>query len=105
AASYRANNGSRISAMADATFGALTPDGSLLLQMGNPQCTLGAKTFPRAPRNFMLIQGPVEAGLLNTANGQPVQAKGLNKNHYMWMPQFSPDGKKVVFNHAKPSNP
>lgn len=87
---------------ADASFGALTPDGSLLLQMGNPQCTAGADSFPRAPNNFFLVQGPTVATLLDTSTGQPVQAKGLDPNMYMWMPQFSPDGKRVVFNHAKP---
>jgi hypothetical protein len=88
--------------VADATFGALTPDGALLLQMGNPQCTAGASTFPRAPNNFFLVQGPTAAGLIDTTNGQSVQAQGLDPNAYMWMPQFSPDGKHVVFNHAKP---
>jgi hypothetical protein len=86
----------------DATFGALTPDGALLLQMGNPQCTAGANSFPRAPNNFFLVQGPTTAALLDTKTGQPVQATGLDANHYMWMPQFSPDGKHVVFNNAKP---
>src|SRR5690606_6548870 len=46
--------------------------------------------------------GPTSAGLLNTSNGQPVATNGLNAQHYMWMPQFAPNGKKVVFNHAKP---
>ena len=36
-----------------ATFGALTPDGKYLLTMGNPQCTAGADTYPRAPNNFV----------------------------------------------------
>jgi hypothetical protein len=88
--------------VADATFGALTPDGSLLLQMGNPQCTAGASTFPRAPNNFFLVQGPTAAGLIDTKTGQSVQAQGLDPNAFMWMPQFSPDAKHVVFNHAKP---
>lgn len=88
--------------VADASFGALTPDGSLLLQMGNPQCTAGADTFPRAPNNFFLVQGPTKALLRDTKTGMPVQTNGIDPNHYMWMPQFSPDGKRVVFNHAKP---
>jgi hypothetical protein len=88
--------------VADATFGALTPDGSLLLQMGNPQCTAGADSFPRAPNNFFLIQGPSLALLRDTKTGMPVASKGLDPMLYMWMPQFSPDGKRVVFNHAKP---
>jgi hypothetical protein len=86
----------------DATFGALYPDGSLLLQMGNPQCTAGADTFPRAPNNFMLAPGKTAPTLLDTSTGQKVAASGVNPDFYMWMPQFSPDGKRVVFNHAKP---
>lgn len=88
--------------LADATFGGLTPDGSLLLQMGNPQCTAGADSFPRAPNNFFLLLGPSVATLYDTKTGQPVQSNGLDPNMYMWMPQFSPDGRHVVFNHAKP---
>jgi len=90
-----------MSALKDATFAALTPDGTKLLQMGNPQCTAGASTFPRAPNNFMLAIGPSDAALINTANGQAIASTGLDKKNFMWMPQFSPDGKKVVFNHAK----
>ncbi len=85
----------------DPTFGALTPDGKLLLQMGNPQCTNGALTFPRAPNNFMLVPGPMAASLVDTATGKIVESKGLNAANFMWMPQFSPKGDKVVFNHAK----
>lgn len=85
----------------DPTFGALTPDGSLLLSMGNPQCTNGALIFPRAPNNFMLGNGPSSAQLIDTKTGAVVAATGLNSNHFMWMAQFSPAGDKVVFNHAK----
>jgi hypothetical protein len=70
--------------------------------MGNPQCTGGASAFPRAPNNFPLLQGPSVASLLDTATGRVIQAGGLKAEHYMWMPQFSPKGDKVVFNHAKP---
>jgi hypothetical protein len=40
--------------------------------------------------------------LLDTASGADLHATGLTPDIYMWMPQFSPDGKKIVFNHAKP---
>jgi hypothetical protein len=40
--------------------------------------------------------------VLDTSSGMDTQAKGLNPSYYMWMPEFSPDGTKVVFNHAKP---
>src|ERR1700759_5282957 len=86
----------------NANFGALTPDGKKILAMGNPECTAGSDTFPRKPNNFPLVEGADVARLLDTATGMNLQAAGLNKDYYMWMPQFSPDGKKVVFNHAKP---
>jgi hypothetical protein len=90
------------SALPESTFGAFTPKGDKLLAMGNPQCTKGADSFPRAPNNFMLLQGPTVAALHDAATGEVLPAKGLNADWYMWMPQFSPDGRHVVFNHAKP---
>ena len=86
----------------NANFGALTPDGKKILSMGNPQCTAGSDTFPRKPNNFPLVEGAAVARLLDTATGANLNAVGLNKDFYMWMPQFSPDGKKIVFSHAKP---
>src|SRR6185312_322719 len=86
----------------NANFGALTPDGKKILAMGNPQCTAGSDTFPRKPNNFPLVEGVAQARLLDTATGEDLHAKGLSPDFYMWMPQFSPDGKKVVFSHAKP---
>jgi hypothetical protein len=86
----------------NANFGALTPDGKKILTMGNPQCTAGSDTFPRKPNNFPLVEGPAHARLLDTGNGADLKATGLTNDFYMWMPQFSPDGKKVVFIHAKP---
>jgi hypothetical protein len=86
----------------NANFGALTPDGTKILAMGNPQCTAGADTFPRRPNNFPLVEGAAVSRLLDTQSGADLKAAGLNKDFYMWMPQFSPDGTKVVFNHAKP---
>jgi hypothetical protein len=85
-----------------ATFGALTADGKYLLTIGNPDCTAGAETYPRAPNNFVDVEGPVVAKMWSMETGMPVTATGLNPNYYMWMPQFSPNGDKVVFNHAKP---
>jgi hypothetical protein len=83
-------------------FGALYPDGSRILAMGNPQCTGLADSFPRAPNNFPLVEGKDVARVLDTASGQTMAATGLTPESYMWMPQFSPDGKHVVFNDAKP---
>ncbi|HEX7479616.1 MAG TPA: dickkopf-related protein [Polyangiales bacterium] len=88
--------------MDNANFGALYPNGKRILTMGNPQCTNGAETFPRAPNNFIMVPGPSVAQTRDPATGTVVPANGLNKDWYMWMPQFSPDGKHVVFNHGKP---
>lgn len=89
-------------ALPESTFGGFTPDGSLMLSMGNPDCTAGADSFPRSPNNFPLLVGPSVAALHDTKSAAPVEAKGLRDDWYMWMPQFSPKGDKVVFNHAKP---
>jgi hypothetical protein len=86
----------------NANFGALTPDGKRILAMGNPECTAGSDTFPRKPNNFPLVEGADVARVLDTATGMDTSAMGLDKDNYMWMAQFSPDGDKVVFNHAKP---
>ena len=86
----------------NANFGALTPDGTRILAMGNPDCTEGSDTFPRKPNNFPLVEGAAIARVLDTTNGENLDATGLDAANYMWMAQFSPDGDKVVFNHAKP---
>jgi hypothetical protein len=87
--------------LTNANFGALTPDGKRILAMGNPQCTAGADTFPRRPNNFPLVEGAAVARMLDTTTGMDMNAAGLNKDFYMWMSEFSPNGDKVVFNHAK----
>ena len=92
----------RTTQMPDSTFGAFTPDGTKMLSLGNPDCTAGADSFPRSPNNFPLVAGPAKAGLHDTKTGMPIAANGLKDEWYMWMPQFSPKGDKVVFNHAKP---
>ena len=86
----------------NANFGALTPDGTRILAMGNPDCTEGSDTFPRKPNNFPLVEGTDVARVLDTTNCTDLAATGLDPNNYMWMAEFSPDGDKVVFNHAKP---
>ena len=85
----------------NANFGALTPDGTRILAMGNPECTGGSDTFPRKPNNFPLVEGAAIARMLDTKTDQDTNAQGLSSDHYMWMPQFSPNGDKIVFNHAK----
>jgi hypothetical protein len=91
-----------VTKLSNAVFAALTPDGSRLLTMGNPQCTDGSDTFPRKPNNFPLLEGPDHAKLVDVATGRDIAVAGLNPDWYMWMPQFAPNGDKVVFNHAKP---
>ena len=87
----------------NANFGALTPLGNKLLAMGNPGCTGGADSFPRNPNNFPLVEGPDVARMIDTTTGQLIaNAAGLDPDVYMWMPQFSPNGDKVVFNYARP---
>jgi hypothetical protein len=92
----------QVSALPESTFAAFTPDGKKMLAMGNPDCTNGSSGFPRTPNNFPLLVGPTVAALHDTSNGAKLEAKGLDPKNYMWMPQFSPAGDKVVFNYAKP---
>jgi hypothetical protein len=88
--------------LGNAEFAALTPNGARLLTMGNPDCTAGADTFPRSSNNFPLVEGPDVARVRDTKTGSDVPSKGLDPTWYMWMPQFSPNGDRVVFNHSKP---
>jgi hypothetical protein len=90
-----------LSALPESTFGAFTPDGSRILSIGNPECTNGSDSFPRAPNNFPLVPGPALAELHDTKTGEVVKATGLKAEWFMWMPQFAPTGDKVAFNHAK----
>ena len=85
----------------ESTFGAITPDGTRILSIGQPECTNGANSFPRAPNNFPLVKGPATAALNDLKTGAVVPAKGLDPAWFMWMPQFSPKGDMVAFNHAK----
>ncbi|MDB4987828.1 MAG: uncharacterized protein JWN04_3006 [Myxococcaceae bacterium] len=85
----------------ESTFGALTPDGTTLLSMGNPDCTTDSNAFARSPNNFPLVPGPVNAALHDTKTGAIVPTTGLNPGWFMWMPQFSPKGDMIAFNHAK----
>jgi len=89
------------SALPESTFGAFTPDGTRILSIGNPECTNGSSSFPRAPNNFPLVPGPAVAELHDTKTGNVIPANGLKPEWFMWMPQFSPKGNMVAFNHAK----
>jgi hypothetical protein len=86
----------------NAALGALTPDGDYMLTLGAPDCSAGELTDLPPNRNLFHTEGPAIAKLVDLSSGQAVAAAGLDPEHYLWMPQFSPDGTKVVFNHAKP---
>jgi hypothetical protein len=97
-----AQTAQQVSALPESTFAGFTPKGDKMLAMGNPDCTNGSSGFPRTPNNFPLLVGPTVAALHDTKTGAKLEAKGLDPKNYMWMPQFSPAGDKVVFNYAKP---
>jgi len=90
-----------LSNLAESTFGAFTPEGDFMLSMGNPDCTNNSNAFPRSPNNFPLIPGPAAAAMHDTKTGAAVPSKGIEPGWFVWMPQFSPKGDKVAFNHAK----
>lgn len=94
-----------IGKLPNAAYAALTPDGTKVLTMGNPECTAGADTFPRASHNFPFVEGTTARALRDVRSGADLRAKfPVGFTGYMWMPQFSPDGKRIVFNHAKPDS-
>lgn len=104
AASYNVTQAVEPSPVVDlpeSTFGAITPDGTRILSIGQPECTNGSNSFPRAPNNFPLVRGPATATLNDLKTGAVVPSKGLDPGWFMWMPQFSPKGDMVAFNHAK----
>jgi hypothetical protein len=92
----------RTGTLDNTNFGAVTPDGSHVLSVGTPDCTQGEIYDVPPNRGVWFVDGPAVARLQNTDTGETVDARGLDPNWYMWMPQFSPDGRMVVFNHAKP---
>jgi len=103
---YSTNGGSTATQLAkvpNGAYGALTPDGSRMLSMGNPDCTGGADTFPRASNNFPFVEGTSRPKLHDVKTGADLRATfPAGFDGYMWMPQFSPDGRHIVFNHARP---
>lgn len=83
-------------------FGAVTPDGRYVLSVGTPDCTQGEIYDVPPNRGVWFVDGPAVAKLQDTQTGESIAANGLDPNWYMWMPQFSGDGRMIVFNHAKP---
>ncbi len=74
------------------SFGGLTPDGAKLLSCGAMPGTW--------PPNVPGIYGTHTSQLINTKTGAVMSAPGFDgKVTYAVTPAFSPDGKKVAFDH------
>jgi hypothetical protein len=71
-------------------FGALTPNGSKLLKAGSVDGGW--------PPNVRGLSGEHPSVLYDTTTGANLAAKGIEGVHAM-TPAFSPDGKRVAFNH------
>ena len=96
------NKPTKIGVVDNAAFGGMTPDGKYILSAGAPDCTAGELADLPPNGNQTYVEGPAVAKLVDAETGKEVVSRGLEPDYYMWMPQFSPDGTKVVFNHAKP---
>ncbi len=84
----------------ETAFAALTPDGSRYMSNGAPGVANASLTFPRAPGNVLATAGPKVSSLHDAQTGAPLPAPGWDGViQYALMPQFSPDGTKIVFNH------
>jgi hypothetical protein len=92
----------RTAQLDNTNFGAVTPDGRFVLSVGTPDCTQGEIYDVPPNRGVWFVDGPAVAKMQDTTSGETVPVNGLDPDWYMWMPQFSPDGRMVVINHAKP---
>lgn len=92
----------RTAKLDNTNFGAVTPDGRFVLSVGTPDCTQGEIYDVPSNRGVWFVDGPAIARIQDTETGEVIAPKGLDPSWYMWMPQFSADGRMVVFNHAKP---
>ena len=81
----------------EAAFAAIYPDGSRFMTMGTPSTTT-MFPFPNGPGNVVGMVGPKTSRLFDTDTGQPLTTPGWTVE-YAKMPMFSPDGKKIAFNH------
>ncbi len=86
----------------EAAFAGIYPDGSRFMTTGSPSTTT-LFPFPNGPSNVVGMVGPKTSRLFNTNNGQELATTGWNVQ-YAKMPMFSPDGKKIAFNHHEASN-
>jgi hypothetical protein len=86
----------------EAAFAAIYPDGSRFMTTGTPSTTT-MFPFPNGPSNVVGMVGPKTSRLFDTDTGQQLAAPGWDVE-YAKMPMFSPDGKKIAFNHHEASN-
>ncbi len=82
------------------SFGALTPDGALLMSDGAMTRTSPGNSLDWTPNVPGQTQGPRPSRLYDPRTGATVAAPGWDTAiTYALMPAFAPDGKQVVFNH------
>jgi hypothetical protein len=90
----------------EAGFAGMYPDGSRFMTIGTPtdSTTGGQPFFPYGAGNVYAMVGPRVSRLFDTFTGQQIPAPGWDGViQYAKMPMFSPDGKKIVFNHHEDS--
>jgi hypothetical protein len=96
------NNAAPIHQEADSafSFGALTPDGALLLSNGAIPRTNPVNSLDWTPNVPGQTQGPRPSHLYDPKTGSTIAAPGWDGVvTYALMPSFAPDAKSVVFNH------
>ncbi|MGO9000030.1 MAG: hypothetical protein ACLQVI_42430 [Polyangiaceae bacterium] len=82
------------------SFGALTPDGTILMSNGAMTRTDATNSLDWTPNVPGQTQGPRPSGLYNPRTGAAIAAPGWDGTiTYALMPSFSPDAKEIVFNH------
>ncbi len=82
------------------SFGALTPDGTMLLSNGALPRSAPGNSLDWTPNVPGQTQGPRASALYDPRTGASIPAPGWDGTvTYALMPSFSPDGKAVAFNH------
>jgi hypothetical protein len=82
------------------SFGALTPDGTVLMSNGALPRTAPANSLDWTPNVPGQTQGPRPSRLYDPTTGSTIAAPGWDGViTYALMPSFSPDAKALVFNH------
>ena len=97
-----ANNAAVMHQQPDSTFsfGALTPDGKLLMSNGAIPRTSPLNPLDWTPNVPGQTQGPRPSRLYDPKTGATVAGGGWDGTiTYALMPSFSPDGHQIAFNH------